>query len=152
MTKLIIENTYRAEETSIGFTSEVPVIRVIYFEEDENGVHYVQGITEYDVEYNTAAYIALHGVNWFADFDLIEFHDTHEGKFAEIARNDMAENFTAARFTSFMLHMMYAHAYGYTDLSGQITKEFDGENLFVAYRAQPECDHLAYIEAGQNRL
>lgn len=168
MNPLIVEYFTTEEETSIGiYTRLVPHLRFIYFEVDEDtGAKSVKDIWEVRIpDYvNGPAYLALHGIDWGADFDGIEFRDITEdgvGTFCEINRMDMSDNGSASRIASYMLHMIWAHCGGYLDYEGSILDQrtedaqegyeragIFGKNLLAAYQENDDCDHGPYLSAG----
>jgi len=152
--KLIIEYTARKEETSLGICEKLaPVVRLIYFRQDEDtGAPYCHNIVEVDLFDKEgrprASYIALHMVDWDEPFDWIEYADATEngcGIYSTCERREYTQSLPAVMYTSYMIHMMTAHALGYRDHDGSIIKEPGGEDLFEAYVRSPTTDHGAYV-------
>jgi hypothetical protein len=150
MSKVIIELANKEQTNSMGNTTHVPVINIIYFKTDEDtGAQSVENITQWPMSTNTHAYMALHCVDWFEDFDTIEFHEYNGGKYEEVSRMDWSETFTAVRLTSYYIAMMFAHVKGYTDEDGRVAMDnTNGINLFTAYRnEETHGDYGPYLSA-----
>lgn len=167
---LIIEFFYEKEETSVGvLEKKIPTIRFIYFDIDiDTGAKSVHDIMEIDLRYNNAAHIAIHYIRWTEHFDGIKFVDVSEdsdiGTFYEfeLDTNNAIANVSKA---STGLHMIYAHALGYLDWDGSVSRdhprmytdpEAKGENIFKAHKtavARDECiDYYPYLVAGTEPL
>lgn len=150
MIDLIIEacGTREIEDPNSVRLVEVPVLRVVYLETDEDtGARYCKDILEIDMDDLDPFFHSFYTIDTH-EVESIELRDVTapaDKNTIDTFAGDPKER-TLSRVLTYYLCIVKAQHLGWLDDNGYINKGA-GKPLLQAYREQPVGDHSAYVFA-----